>query len=96
MNDELIYTGEKQSDFVEYTTNDVNGQPYLSVLAALKSDEAFGKSKSFSKKINTSYHDGPASFSDDGKVVYLTRVTYINKLKKVCELCQVVYPCASR
>ncbi|MES2130704.1 MAG: OmpA family protein [Bacteroidota bacterium] len=82
MNEELIYTGEKQSDFVEYTTNDVNGQPYLSVLSAMKNNEAFGKSKSFSKKINTSYHDGPASFSGDGKTIYLTRVTYISKPKK--------------
>lgn len=82
LNDKLIYTGEKQSDFVEYTTNDVNGQPYLSVLTALKNQEVFGKPKSFSKKVNTSYHDGPASFSADGKTLYLTRVTYISKPKK--------------
>lgn len=81
VNNNLIYTGEKQADYVEYATNGLNGQPYLNVLYVPldKSD----KPKSISKKINTDYHDGPVSFSADGTTMYLTRVSYlVNKRNK--------------
>jgi outer membrane protein OmpA-like peptidoglycan-associated protein/tetratricopeptide (TPR) repeat protein len=78
----LIYTGEKQADMVEYAKNDLNGQPYLSLLYATQDKDAYGKSKPYSKKANTSYHDGPASFSADGNTMYLTRVNYERKADK--------------
>jgi len=78
----LVYTGEKQSDIVEYAKNDLNGQPYLSVLYSTEEKGSYGKAKSYSKKVNTSYHDGPASFSADGTTMYLTRVNYESRLDK--------------
>lgn len=75
----LVYTGEKQEDIVEYSKNDLNGMPYLSVLAAKTGKEGYGKGRSFSNIVNTSYHDGPSAFSADGTVLYLTRVTYVKK-----------------
>lgn len=76
----LVYTGEKQMDLIEYST--VNGQPYLSVLSSKAGKDGYGKATSFSKKVNTSYHDGPLAFSADAGVLYLTRVTYLKKADK--------------
>lgn len=73
----LVYTGEKQTDLIEYATT--NGQPYLSVFAAKVNKDGYGKASSFSKSVNTSYHDGPLAFSADATVLYLTRVTYVKK-----------------
>lgn len=82
MGNSLVYTGEKQADMVEYTKNELNGQPYLSVLYATQNKDSYGKPKSYSKKVNTTYHDGPASFSADGNTMYLTRVNYESKADK--------------
>lgn len=84
LNNKLVFIGEKQNDFIEYTTSDLNGQPYLNVFYAdLKGNETSGKVKQLSGKINSNYHDGPVAFSEDGKTMYLTRVNYIvNKRNK--------------
>ncbi len=83
LNDKLVYIGEKQNDYVEYTTNGLNGAPYLNVFYKKLNNSESGKSKQFSKKINTNYHDGPVSFSADGTTMFLTRVNYIvNKRNK--------------
>lgn len=79
LNQGLVYTGEKQTDVVENSKSDFNGQPYLGVLYAPQTKNGYGKSKSFSAKVNTSYHDGPVSFSVDGNSLYLTRVNYVKK-----------------
>lgn len=76
----LVYTGEKQTDLIEYSTTD--GQPYLSVFASKINKGGYGKASSFSKSVNTSYHDGPLAFSADGTVLYLTRVSYVKKADK--------------
>ena len=81
INNKLIYTGEKQFDYVEYATNGLNGQPYLSVLYSELS-EGKTKARSLSNKINTSYHDGPVSFSSDKNTMYLTRVNYLTNKKQ--------------
>lgn len=78
----IVFTGEKQMDMVEYTRNDLNGMPYLSVLYSKLEKGKCGKARSFSKVVNTSYHDGPVAFSADGQVMYLTRVTYQRKTDK--------------
>lgn len=83
LSDKLVYVGEKQTDIVEYTTSDLNGEPYLNVFYAELKNNTAGKSKQLSKKINTSFHDGPVTFSQDGKTMILTRVNYIvNKRRK--------------
>ena len=78
LNSKLVYIGEKQNDFIEYRTSDINGAPYLNVFYAELKSMKIGKSKQLSKKVNTNYHDGPVSFSSDGKTMFLTRVGNIN------------------
>lgn len=82
-NNKLVYVGEKQSDVVEYSTSGINGEPYLNVFYAELKNSETGKTKLFSSKINSNFHDGPVSFSADGKTMFLTRVNYIvNKRRK--------------
>lgn len=77
LNDKLVYVGEKQNDYVEYTTNGLNGAPYLNVFYKTLGEKSSKKTKQLSKKINTNYHDGPVSFSSDGTTMFLTRVNYV-------------------
>ncbi|MDP3557782.1 MAG: OmpA family protein [Bacteroidota bacterium] len=80
MNDKLMFVAEKESfNFVDYTVNDYNGEPYLNMYITEVKGATAQKSKSLSKKINTEYHDGPACISADGKTLYFTRVTYKKK-----------------
>lgn len=67
-------------DLVEYPND--NGQAYLNVLSAKATKDGYGKASSFSKDVNTSYHDGPLAFSADANVLYLTRVSYVKKADK--------------
>lgn len=74
--DKLVYVGEKQTDFMEYSVDESNGQPFMNVFISKVDVDKSSRSKSFSGKINTSYHDGPVSFSADGKTLLFTRVDY--------------------
>ena len=80
INNKIMFVAEKESfNFVDYTVNDYNGEPYLNMyISNIKGDKA-EKENSFSKKINTDYHDGPACLSSDAKTLYFTRVSYIKK-----------------
>jgi outer membrane protein OmpA-like peptidoglycan-associated protein/tetratricopeptide (TPR) repeat protein len=80
LNNKLVYVGEKQSDFFEYTVDEMNGDPYMNVYVSKINIEKASGSKSLSGKINGEYHDGPVSFSADGKTLLFTRVDY--KAKK--------------
>ncbi|MEO6304936.1 MAG: OmpA family protein [Bacteroidia bacterium] len=80
INNKLMFVAEKEAfNFVDYTVNDYNGEPYLNMyITNIKGTDA-AKYKYFSKKINTDYHDGPACVSADGKTLYFTRVDYKKK-----------------
>lgn len=79
-NNKLAFVAEKESfNFVDYSVNDYNGEPYLNMyVTEIKGAEA-KKTKTLSKKINTDYHDGPGCLSGDGKTFYFTRVGYKKK-----------------
>lgn len=80
--DQLIYTGETQNDIVDFSVSNTNGQPYMNVMY-INLNKKNSKTKSYSKKVNTNYHDGPVSFSSDGKQMVVTRVNYVvNKKNK--------------
>ncbi|MCW3077177.1 MAG: hypothetical protein JWO32_1786 [Bacteroidetes bacterium] len=76
-NNKLAFVAEKESfNFVDYTVNDYNGEPYLNMYVTEINGAVAKKTKTFAKKINTDYHDGPACLSSDGKTLYFTRVNY--------------------
>jgi outer membrane protein OmpA-like peptidoglycan-associated protein len=75
MSNKLMFIAERESfDFVNYTVNDYNGEPFLNMYISNLEGTTVKKSKSFSKKLNSDYHDGPACVSSDGKTLYFTRV----------------------
>lgn len=80
LNNKLVFVGEKQSDFLEFGTSDISGQPYLNVFYTKVNLDKSSKEKEFSNKVNSAYDDGPVSFSNDGKTLLLTRVE--SKTKK--------------
>jgi len=76
----LMFVAERvEFNFVDYNVNDFNGEPFLNMYASEIKGDKVKKSKSFSKQINTDYHDGPACLSADGNTLYFTRVVYKNK-----------------
>ncbi|MBS1638012.1 MAG: OmpA family protein [Bacteroidetes bacterium] len=82
VNNRLVYAGEKQSDIVDFPTSDMNGKPYLNVYY-VNAKAMHAKPKVLSRKVNTSFHDGPVAFSADGNTMFITRVNYIvNKKNK--------------
>ncbi len=76
LGNKLVYVGEKQADFFEYTVDETNGEPYMNVFVSKINVEKASGQKEFSGKINGEYHDGPVSFSPDGKTLLFTRVDY--------------------
>ena len=80
INGKLMFVAEKETfNFVDYATNDYNGEPYLNMYITNIKGASADKYKPLSKKLNTDYHDGPACLSEDGKTLYFTRVNYIKK-----------------
>ncbi len=79
LNNKLVYVGEKVSDIVDFEQSTTNNQPYLNMFASDIKNNIVSKSKSFSKQLNTNFHDGPITFSNDGKLAFFTRVNYIVK-----------------
>ncbi|MBS1651483.1 MAG: OmpA family protein [Bacteroidetes bacterium] len=80
-NNKLMFVAERSEfNFVDFTVNDYNGEPYLNMYVSDLKNNDTKNTKSFSTKINTAYHDGPACLSADGKTLYFTRTT--NKRKK--------------
>ena len=80
LNSKLMFIAEKeQFDFVNYAVDDHSGEPYMNMYVADIEGFEVKKSKTFSKKINSFYHDGPGSLTADGQTLYFTRVSYIQK-----------------
>ncbi len=77
----LFYTSWQKPDLVNFESFDFDGTPYLNIYYAnLKNDIPESPVKSFSKKINSQYHDGPVCFSKQNEL-FVTRVTYAKHKK---------------
>ncbi len=83
----IIFVSEREGDLVNNTQYGLSNQPYLSIFYA-KTDKQYKKVKRFSSLLNSLYHDGPVSITNDGKTLYFTRVdkkeqgkNYVNRLK---------------
>ncbi len=79
----LVFVSEQNPDIVNYEQYDFNGQPYLNVFfTELKNEVPSSTKKAFSKKINSSYHDGPVCFNKEQNMLYFTRVMYVEHKNK--------------
>lgn len=78
----IVFVSEQKKDLVNFENLDPDGHPFLDLFYAEKTDGGFKKKKSFSKKHNSEFHDGPISFNRDFTIAFLTRANYTNKRKK--------------
>ena len=77
----LFYTSWQKQDLVNFEGFDYDGTPYLNIYYAnLKNGAPEPPSKSFSKKINSQYHDGPICFSKQNEL-FISRVSYEKRKK---------------
>lgn len=79
-NNKLMFIAERDAfDFVNYRVDDYSGEPYMNMFISKLEGTEPQKSKDFSKKINTEYHEGPACISPDGQTLYFTSTDRIAK-----------------
>jgi len=83
----LAFVSEREKDLMNGSTYGWTSKPYLglfySELETKKNASYFDAGHSFPNRINTEYHNGPATFTADFKEMYFTRVdkTVISKKK---------------
>lgn len=83
INNRLVFVAEKVNDIVDFETSSTNNQPFLNIFSSEIKNNEVKKVKLLSKKINSTFHDGPITFTNDGKLAAYTRVNYIvNKKNK--------------
>lgn len=78
----LVFTTEREEDFVHDQVNAANNKPYLSIYQATaknKDFSAFSRPKRLSSSLKSGYHDGPSSFSQAMNVLYFSRSARENK-----------------
>ena len=76
----IVFVSEQKEDLIHLESTDADGHPYLDLYYSEKNDEGkYSKKKSYTKGLNTNFHDGPVSFSADLNEAYLTRTGYVVK-----------------
>lgn len=80
-NKQLVFISYKQNDLVNIDKFEQDGIPYTNIYCSvIKNDSVYASRKSFSKIINSDFHDGPISFADSN-TVYFTHVEYKERKK---------------
>ena len=83
INSKLVFVAERVDDIIDFEKSATNNQPYLNIFSSEIKNNEIKKAKLLSKKVNSSFHDGPITFTSDGKLAAYTRVNYIvNKKNK--------------
>ncbi|CAG0983530.1 MAG: OmpA family protein [Bacteroidetes bacterium] len=76
INNSVVFTTEREEDYVNENQNGANHKPYLTLFSAKANDNdfrSFSKPKRFASSLKSPYHDGPASFSKTSNVLYFSR-----------------------
>ncbi len=82
---QLIFASPEKRNYIISNMWDPNQQPYLDLyVGKVDVDGSLKEVKNFSKKINTTFHEGDACFTKNLKRVYFTRNNY-NKGKFVTD-----------
>jgi outer membrane protein OmpA-like peptidoglycan-associated protein len=73
---ELVFISYQKNDLVNFDKFEQDGVPYLSIYySTKKNDSVFTSRRSFSKIINSEFHDGPVCFPDSN-TIYFTHIEY--------------------
>ncbi len=76
----IVYVSTREGVKGIRRTWDGNHLPFLDMyLADIESDNQLSNRRQFRKDINKKFHDGPATFSKDGKLMVFTRNNYQEK-----------------
>ncbi len=79
-NDKIVFATSGRSGNSVRRVHSWNNEPFLNVYSGKKDgDQQIIESNNFRKKLNTRYHEGPTTFSADGKTMYFTRNNYFQK-----------------
>lgn len=86
-NSNIVYSSSQMHSSFVRRRNNSNGQPYLEMYSAESKDGQLNSPEEFNKKFNEKYHDGPASFSNNGTyMAYTTNNDHDRTKDKVVEL----------
>jgi len=78
----ILFVGEQKEDLIHLESMDSDGHPYLDLYYSEKNEQGkYSNKKTYTKGLNTNFHDGPVSFSADLNEAYLTRTGYVVKDK---------------
>ena len=78
--DKIVFASARESKLASKLRWNGNNQPYLNLfIADVKLNLQFINVDLMSRKYNKKYHDGPASFSADGKLMVFNRNNYEEK-----------------
>lgn len=76
----LVFVAERTRDLINFNKYEWNSQPFLDIYyTESKGHNSFSRSKEFSGRINSAYHDGPISFNEDQTMAFFTRVDVTTK-----------------
>jgi outer membrane protein OmpA-like peptidoglycan-associated protein len=79
-NNQLLFIAEReQFDFVNYSVDNNTGEPYSDIYISDIKGTVVTKSKEFSKKINSDFHDASGCLTTDGKTIYFSHVESVQK-----------------
>jgi len=78
--DKIVFISERELDYINYGENRFGKSSYLSLQYSKINNQddtvTYSAPKDFSNRLNQLNHNGPISFSPDGKVAVFTRVSY--------------------
>lgn len=84
--DGIAFVSEREKDLLNNSTYGWTDKPYLAIFYSesktKKNNTYFEDGRSFPSRVNTEYHNGPATFSADYKEMFFTRVDKSAKSKE--------------
>ncbi|MDP4270061.1 MAG: OmpA family protein [Bacteroidota bacterium] len=80
-NGNIVFASSRSNNRLTKRLYNWDDKPYLNLFVAKVDSGQFVQLKSFSKKLNKKWHEGPASFSNKGRFMAFTRDNYNNKSK---------------
>lgn len=85
--DKIVFTSSRSDGKSFPKADNWHNQPYLDMYVADVNENQLSNQTNFSNSLNGKMHDGPASFTKDGKTIVFTRNNYDDKSKdRVIEL----------
>ena len=78
--DNIVFSSSRNSKASSHQIYPWNGQPYLELyIAKIRDDGELINVEDFVKDINSTYHEGPATFSQNDNIIYFTRNSWKNE-----------------